>query len=68
MIINVNSRIYNQIFRVVNLTNLNNIALMFYIKKSQKHNIKKEFIYYKKEIDSLNILIEVVIKFDNKLY
>ena len=40
---------------------------MIYFKKSFKYNIK-EFICYKKEIDSINFLIKVIIEFNNKLY
>ena len=36
--------------------------------KNFKYNIKKKLMYYKKNVDSLNILIKVVIKLNNKLY
>ena len=41
---------------------------MIYFKKSLKYNIKEKLICYRKKLDSLNILIEVAIKFNNKFY
>ena len=33
-----------------------------------KYNIKKKLMYYKKKLNSLNILIKKVIKLNNKFY
>ena len=41
---------------------------MTYFKIRLKYNIIKKLIYYIKKLRNLNILIKVVIKFDNKLY
>ena len=37
-------------------------------RKNLKYNVKKEFIYYKKKLDSINLLIKEMIKLDNECY
>ena len=39
---------------------------MVYFEKGIKYNIKKKLIHYRDELDSLNTLIEIVIKLNNK--
>ena len=41
---------------------------MAYFRKKFKYNLKKKYIYYKKKLNGLNILIKIVIELNNKFY
>ena len=41
---------------------------MVYFRRVLKYNIKKELMHYKKKFNSLNFLIKVAIKLDDKFY
>ena len=41
---------------------------MTHFQKGFKYDVKQKLIYYEKKLNSLNTLIEVVIKLNNKFY
>lgn len=51
-----------------NLNKKYNTILIAYLRRGLKYNFKQKHIYYREEFDSLNTLIKVVIKLNNKLH
>ena len=41
---------------------------MTYFKKNFKYNIQEKLMYYREKLNSLNTLIKLVTKLNNKLY
>ena len=44
------------------------VTLIANLRRRLKYNVKKNLIRYREELNSLNLLIKIAIKFDNKLY
>jgi len=54
--------------KYINFANWNNIALITIFKQDLKNNIKNKFIYIDAKIDSIQVLIEIAISINNRLY
>ena len=54
--------------KLLNLTIWHNIALIVYLRRDFKYNIKNKIIYNRRKLDNLNSLIKVIIKLNNKFY